>query len=75
MNLFSHPIFIHRSGSSLNGPAHFHVCLIDGAFEQVASEVQSSYGARIVCANQDQRLCRWPCPCYRLHPRLASQRG
>jgi hypothetical protein len=27
--------FIHRFGSSLNGHVHFHVCAVDGVFEQV----------------------------------------
>lgn len=30
--------FIHRFGSSLNAHVHFHVCVVDGVFEQVASE-------------------------------------
>ena len=30
--------FIHRFGSSLNGHVHFHVCVVDGVFEAVASE-------------------------------------
>ena len=28
--------FIHRFGSSLNGHVHFHVCALDGVFEEVA---------------------------------------
>ena len=28
--------FIHRFGSSLNGHVHFHVCAVDGVFEEVA---------------------------------------
>jgi hypothetical protein len=28
--------FIHRFGSSLNGHMHFHVCVVDGVFEEVA---------------------------------------
>jgi hypothetical protein len=27
--------FIHRFGSSLNGPVHFHVCVVDGVLEEV----------------------------------------
>jgi hypothetical protein len=27
--------FIHRFGSSLNGHVHFHVCVVDGVFEEV----------------------------------------
>jgi hypothetical protein len=30
--------FIHRFGSSLNGHVHFHVCAVDGVFEQVPGE-------------------------------------
>lgn len=28
--------FIHRFGSSLNVHVHFHVCVVDGVFEEVA---------------------------------------
>jgi hypothetical protein len=28
--------FIHRFGSSLNEHVHFHVCAVDGVFEEVA---------------------------------------
>ena len=28
--------FVHRFGSSLNGHVHFHVCAVDGVFEEVA---------------------------------------
>jgi len=31
--------FIHRFGSSLNGHVHFHVCAVDGVFEEVAGIV------------------------------------
>ena len=31
--------FIHRFGSSLNGHVHFHVCVVDGVFEEVAGDV------------------------------------
>ena len=36
--------FIHRFGSSLNGHVHFHVCAVDGVFEEVAggTDAQSS---------------------------------
>jgi hypothetical protein len=38
--------FIHRFGSSLNGHVHFHVCAVDGVFEDVAvagqTDAQSS---------------------------------
>jgi hypothetical protein len=30
--------FIHRFGSSLNGHVHFHVCALDGVFEEVAGD-------------------------------------
>ena len=39
-------VFIHRFGSSLNGHVHFHVCAVDGVFEEVAvageADAQSS---------------------------------
>ena len=31
--------FIHRCGSSLNEHVHFHVCVVDGVFEEVADNV------------------------------------
>ena len=31
--------FIHRFGSSLNGHVHFHVCVVDGVFEEVTGIV------------------------------------
>ena len=33
--------FIHRSGSSLNEHVHFHVCVVDGVFEEVAGEIET----------------------------------
>jgi len=33
--------FIHRFGSSLNGHVHFHVCAVDGVFEEVAVEAEA----------------------------------
>jgi hypothetical protein len=30
--------FIHRFGSSLNEHVHFHVCAVDGVFEEVAGK-------------------------------------
>ena len=30
--------FIHRFGSSLNEHVHFHVCVVDGVFEQLAAD-------------------------------------
>jgi hypothetical protein len=35
-------VFIHRFGSSLNEHVHFHVCVIDGVFEEVAGEHRTS---------------------------------
>ena len=31
--------FIHQFGSSLNGHVHFHVCAVDGVFEEVPGVV------------------------------------
>jgi hypothetical protein len=33
--------FIHRFGSSLNGHVHFHVCVVDGVFEEVAGDTNA----------------------------------
>ena len=33
--------FIQEFGSSLNGHAHFHVCVVDGVFEAVAGHAQA----------------------------------
>ena len=33
--------FIHRFGSSLNGHVHFHVCALDGVFEDVAGDTDA----------------------------------
>jgi hypothetical protein len=33
--------FIHRFGSSLNGHVHFHVCVVDGVFEEVVGEADA----------------------------------
>src|SRR5450830_861783 len=33
--------FIHRFGSSLNEHVHFHVCVVDGVFQVVPSEVDA----------------------------------
>ena len=38
--------FIHRFGSSLNGHVHFHVCVVDGVFEDVAVEVEGEADAQ-----------------------------
>jgi len=32
--------FIHWFGSSLNEHVHFHVCLVDGVFEEVAEDAE-----------------------------------
>ena len=37
--------FIHRFGSSLNEPVHFHVCVVDGIFEEVAGAEAAAGGA------------------------------
>ncbi len=36
--------FIHRFGSSLNEHVHFHVCVVDGVFEEVAAEEGAADG-------------------------------
>ena len=33
--------FIHRFGSSLNGHVHFHVCVVDGVFEEVPDDADA----------------------------------
>jgi Putative transposase len=33
--------FIHRFGSSLNVHVHFHVCVVDGVFEEVAGDTDA----------------------------------
>ena len=33
--------FTHRFGSSLNGYVHFHVCVVDGVFEEVPGDVDT----------------------------------
>lgn len=37
--------FIHRFGSSLNEHVHFHVCVVDGVFEQVPGEGEAGADA------------------------------
>ena len=37
--------FIHRFGSSLNEHVHFHVCVVDGAFEALAGGTDGGAGA------------------------------
>jgi len=39
--------FIHRFGSSLNEPVHFHVCVVDGVFEEVALDVVADADAAV----------------------------
>ena len=34
--------FMHQFSSSLNGPVHFHVCLVDGVFEAVSGHSQAN---------------------------------
>jgi hypothetical protein len=34
--------FIHRFGSSLNEHVHFHVCVVDGVFEEGAGEADTN---------------------------------
>ena len=38
--------FIHRFGSSLNGHVHFHVCVVDGVFEEVPVAVEGDTDAQ-----------------------------
>jgi hypothetical protein len=38
--------FIHRFGSSLNGHVHFHVCVVDGVFEEVAGAGDADAASR-----------------------------
>ena len=38
--------FIHRFGSSLNGHVHFHVCAVDGVFEEVQVAVPGDADAQ-----------------------------
>ncbi len=33
--------FIHLFGSSLNGHVYFHVCVVDGVFEEVAGDTDA----------------------------------
>jgi len=39
--------FIHRFGSSLNEHVHFHVCVVDGVFEEVEGEGDADATPRI----------------------------
>ena len=39
--------FIHRFGSSPNGHVHFHVCAVDGVFEEVAGQGQGAADADV----------------------------
>ena len=38
--------FIHRFGSSLNGHVHFHVCAVDGVFEEVPGQGDANADAQ-----------------------------
>lgn len=40
--------FIHRFGSSLNEHVHFHVCVVDGVFEEVDAEAANCVGVKAV---------------------------
>ncbi len=42
--------FIHRFGSSLNEHVHFHVCVVDGVFEEVEGEGDADATPRILIA-------------------------
>lgn len=44
--------FIHRFGSSLNEHVHFHVCAVDGVFEEVAGGQEGKEGDRADAASQ-----------------------
>ena len=51
--------FIHRFGSSLNEHVHFHVCAVDGVFEEVAGE--GGDGADAVSQISPPRISFHPC--------------
>jgi hypothetical protein len=56
--------FIHRLGSSLNGHIHFHVCVVDGVFEEVAGIVFHPASAIDEAAvAQAQTDLRWSAYC------------
>ena len=64
--------FIHRFGSSLNGHVHFHVCALDGVFEEVpgGTDAQSSppgiaFHPASAILTAGHRLS--PGQCYRCH--------
>ncbi len=41
--------FIHRSSSSLNEHVHFHVCVVDGVFEEVAGDADTDSQSSPTC--------------------------
>ena len=41
--------FIHRFGSSLNEHVHFHVCVVDGVFEDVTGDTDAHRGRLRTC--------------------------
>ena len=49
--------FIHRFGSSLNGHVHFHVCVVDRVFEEVASAIFHPASADAAAVVQLQAPC------------------
>jgi hypothetical protein len=54
--------FIHRFGSSLNGHVHFHVCAVDGVFEEVPGHADLLIPAFHVLSTRPLWLrCRLPC--------------
>jgi hypothetical protein len=55
--------FIHRFGSSLNGHVYFHMCALDGVFEEVAGQ-----GDADACADADAQSSP---PCIFFHPASA----
>jgi hypothetical protein len=51
--------FIHRFGSSLNEHVHFHVCAVDGVFEEAAGEGDGDAHAQVsAVTNPDGLWCR-----------------
>jgi hypothetical protein len=59
--------FVHRFGSSLNEPVHFHCCVIDGVFQpqqadkavQFREAVLTDAERQQVQARVRQRVLRW----------------
>jgi len=50
--------FIHRFGSSLNEHVHFHVCVVDGVFEEVALGADTDADTKPQAVTDDQSLPR-----------------